>query len=100
MNIKELREIVNSNHDDRIIEIMVIESLSRSENVIPIIMKLLNKERQIKREIQNNLNELVCKSYVGLNNKDLNKDDFMQKDIEGFFKEYSKYISPVFGVQL
>lgn len=71
-------------------EDLIIECLSSDEKIIPIIMKILDKERSSKKEIVRELNNLVSKAEAALGTPRLNKEGFIQKEINDFFKKHEE----------
>lgn len=49
MNLQELKSIINSGMPE--VKSEIINSLAKDENVIPVVMKILERERQFKKEI-------------------------------------------------
>ena len=72
MNIKELKSIINSGLPDDVIKSEIINSLAKDENVIPVVMRILERERQFKKEIHNEMNVLLSKAHIGLDDKKFN----------------------------
>jgi hypothetical protein len=96
MNLQELKSIINSELSDELKESQIIYSLSKDENIIPIIMELLERERIFKKELSSDMNLLLSKAHVGLDNKKLNEDNFMQKEIVEFYTKYKGYVGHCF----
>ena len=96
MNIKELQSIINSGLPDEVIKSEIINSLAKDENVIPVIMNILKREREFKKEIQIEMNLLLSKAHVGLDNRKFNEGDFMQKEIIDFYTKYKGHIGHCF----
>ena len=96
MNIKELKSIINSGLPDDLIKSEVINSLAKDENVIPVVMKILERERQFKKEIHEEMNVLLSKSHIGLDDKKFNEGNFMQKEIIDFYTKYKGYVGHCF----
>ena len=88
MNINELKSIINSGLSDDVIKSEIINSLAKDENIIPVIMKILERERQFKKEIHDEMNVLLSKAHIGLDDKKFNKGNFMQKEIIDFSTKY------------
>ena len=81
MNIKELKEIINSSLPEEIIKSYIINSIAKDENAIPTIMLILERERKFKKQISDEMNLLLSKAHTGLDNRKLNDGNFMQKEI-------------------
>ena len=50
MNLQELKSIINSGMPDDVVKSEIINSLAKDENIIPVVMKILERERQFKKE--------------------------------------------------
>jgi len=96
MNIKELKSIINSGLPDDVIKSEIINSLAKDENVISVMMKILERERQFKKEIQEEMNVLLSKAHIGLDDKKFNEGNFMQKEIIDFYTKYKGYVGHCF----
>jgi len=96
MNIKELKSIINSGLPDDVIKSEIINSLAKDENVIPVVMRILERERQFKKEIHNEMNVILSKAHIGLDDKKFNKGNFIQKEIIDFYTKYKGYVGHCF----
>lgn len=96
MNIKELKSIINSGLPDEVIKSEIINSLAKDDNIIPLVMRILEREREFKKEIQIEMNLLLSKAHIGLDNKKFNEGDFMQKEIINFYTKYKGYVGHCF----
>lgn len=96
MDLKKIGEILGSWEPDNWKEARIIELLAKDEAVIPRILKILEAERRQSKELVNESNLLLGKAHVGLNNKKINKGNFMQAEIVEHFKKYSHVISHPF----
>ena len=96
MNLQELKSIINSGLPDDVVKSEIINSLAKDENVIPVIMKILERERQFKKEIHDKMNVLLSKAHVGLDDKKFNDGNFMQKEIIEFYTKYKGYVGHCF----
>jgi hypothetical protein len=96
MNIKELKSIINSGLPDDVIKSEIINSLAKDENVIPVVMKILERERQFKKEIHEEMNVLLSKAHIGLDDKKFNEGNFIQKEIIDFYTKYKGYVGHCF----
>lgn len=84
MNLKNIQSIVNSDLPNW--EQLLIVELSTDKNIIPILLSILNSEREDNKKLIEDLNSLLSKAHVGLEEPKLNKDGFMQKEIDAFYK--------------
>src|SRR5690606_13690207 len=96
MNIQELKSIINSGLPDDIVKSEIINSLAKDENVIPVVMEILERERQFKKEIHDEMNVLLSKAHIGLDDKKFNDGNFMQKEIIEFYTKYKGYVAHCF----
>jgi hypothetical protein len=96
MNIQELKTIINSGLPEDIVKSEIINSLARDENIIPVIMRILERERKVKKEIHDEMNTLLSKAHIGLDDAELNKDGFMQKEIIAFYTKYKGAVGHCF----
>ncbi len=88
MDLKALKEILNSESEPDSMEYQILNCLAKDEKIIPILMKMLDRERDIKKEISSEMNLLLSKADTGLDNPKFNSDNFMQKEIFEFYKKY------------
>ncbi len=77
MNIKELKEIINSSLPEEIIKSEIINSIAKDENAISTIMLILERERKFEKQISDEMNLLLSKAHTGLDNRKLNDGNFM-----------------------
>lgn len=96
MNLQELKSIINSGLPDDVVKSEIINSLAKDENVIPVVMKILERERQFKKEIHEEMNVLLSKAHIGLDDKKFNEGNFMQKEIIEFYTKYKGYVGHCF----
>jgi hypothetical protein len=96
MDLEKLKLIINSELPKKQIEFEIINAISKDENVIPLLMKILERERQFKKEISEEMNLLLSKSHVGLDDKKFNEGNFMQKEIIDFYTKYRGFVGHCF----
>lgn len=86
MNLNKIKEIIElpliSDADK---EILIINEISKNENVVPTILRILNAERERNNELVSTMNLLLSKADVGLKEPKLNENGFMQKEISEFY---------------
>ena len=86
MNLNKIKEIIETpliSELDK--ERLIIDEISKNENVIPTILRILNTEREQSKELVSTMNLLLSKANVGLKEPKLNEDDFIQKEIAKFY---------------
>lgn len=96
MDLKKIKSIINSNLPDEVVESEIINLIAKDENVIITMMKVLETERKFKSEMYSEMNLLLSKSHIGLDNKKYNQDNFMQKEIIEFYTKYRGYVGHCF----
>ena len=97
MDLDKLREILDEKSiTEQAKEHLIISQIARDENVIPLVMKILDAERNHKKEMSSEMNVLLSKAHIGLDNKKFNKGNFMQKEIIEFYTKYKDYIGHCF----
>ena len=96
MNLPELKSIINSGLPEDIMKSEIINSLAKDENVIPTVMMILEREREFKKEISEQMNLLLSKAHVGLDDSKFNEGGFMQKEIVEFYTKYKNHVGHCF----
>jgi len=59
-------------------------------------MKTLQAERELKKEIQVEMNVLLSKAHIGLENSKFNTDGFIQNEIVAFYHKYKDHVGHCF----
>jgi hypothetical protein len=98
MNIQELKSIINSGLPDEVVKSEIFKLLARDEFTIPIILNILQRERDLNKEIIEEMNQLLSKAHIGLGNRKFNRDNFMQKEIADFYIKYKDHVSHCFKI--
>lgn len=96
MDIKELKTIINSGLPDELIKSAIINSLAKDDNVILIVLKILERERNDKKELLSDMNLLLSKAHIGLEEKKFNTGGFIQKEIVEFYTKYRGIVGHCF----
>ena len=86
MNLTKIKEIIEmpliSEADKKN---LIVDEISKSKDVVPTILMILNAERGRKNELVSTMNLLLSKADIGLKEPKLNEDGFMQKEISEFY---------------
>jgi hypothetical protein len=86
MNLDNLKNIIdNPILTDNQKRNAIYEELSKDENAIITILMTIDAERKNKKQLIADLNVLLSKSHVALEEPKLNKDNFVQKEISKFY---------------
>lgn len=108
MNLEELKTILNSDIlSDEIKKSEIINSLSKDENVINVVMHILERERANKQELLKEMNLELARAHIYIdeidfsnvkleNNKSFNRA-FVLDSIAKFYVKYKDYISHSFN---
>jgi len=96
MDLQKIKDIVNSDLDNKSKEYKVLGVLAKDKKAIPTILEMLDRERKIKEEVQSEMNLLLSKAHIGLDNKKFNSGNFMQKEIIEFYTKYKDYVGHCF----
>ena len=72
MNLKELKEIINSGLSEEVTKSEIINCLARDKNVIPTIMRILERERVEKNELILDQNAELSRALIVLSDDNLN----------------------------
>lgn len=95
MDINKIRTIVNTS-DSVISDVnkrgFIIQAIADDPKAIPDILEILNKERSLKRELISEMNALLSKSDAALDKKSLNKEKFIQKEVQEFYTKWSDFV--------
>lgn len=87
MNLNKIKEIIETpliNESEK--ESLIIKEISQNENVVPIILRILNAERESKNDLVRTMNILLSKADVVIKTPKLNEDGFIQKEISEFYE--------------
>lgn len=116
MRIDKIKEIVNSKSTDIIKENQIIEELSKDKNVIPTLLKILDRERINKEELLMDMNLELSRADIHIKeptlacgeiNKKIPKNkieevklkqakDYVLNNISNFYKKYEELIKHCF----
>ena len=97
MDIKKIRDLLNSEIPDDMQEYWLKRLIANDEEAIPDILQLLAIERQEKKEIIEEMNLQLSRADIGLDNpKVINKNGFIQNEIREFYAKYKDHIGHCF----
>lgn len=105
MDLKQLKEITNSEVPDNIKEQLIISLLAIDENVIPSILNILKQERINKNELIIDMNLELSRAHCYIDmrpeSKDENKErfnkNFVVDEIAKFYFKYKGMVSHCFN---
>lgn len=105
MNIAGIKAIVNSSHPEEVKEQQIIAILAHEKNVIPTILKILERERSEQKELLNDMNLELSRAHSFIEiipeaktakNQTLDKA-FVVDNIAGFYYKYRDRVSHCFN---
>jgi hypothetical protein len=97
MDIKAIKDIVNNEMFlENVKEHLIIKTLSQDPNVYHLLMKLIDEERKAKRELMVDMNLYLSKAHVALRNPKINKDHFIDDEIDEFYVKHVNEIGHCF----
>ncbi len=104
MDIKTLKEIVNSDASNELKEKLIINCLASDENAISNVLKILHEERKNKSELIRDMNAELSRAhiYIEINKEDktekttFNKD-FIMEVIKKFYTKYKHVVTHCFN---
>ena len=65
--------------------------------LFPVLLDILRRERKFKKELQSDMNLMLSKAHVVLDEPKLNEGDFTQQEIVEFYKKYKGHVGHCFN---
>ena len=96
MNIKLIRQAINSKLGDELTKMLIIDILAKDKDVIHDVLQIIAREREVKTELITELNFELSRAETGLDKPELNKDRFMNKEIKKFYIKYQDHVGHCF----
>ncbi len=105
MDIRELREIINSDLPNEVIESDIIKSLSKDKEVIPIVMRILERERENNKNLINDMNLELSRAHIYIDErpesivegKDRFNKNFVLDEIAKFYIKHKSFVTHCFN---
>ena len=93
MDLKTIKEIVNSGAKDEIQEALIINTLANDEKVIPMILEILSSERKENKDLIMDINLELSRAHIYIDmrpeskaeNKDCFNKGFIMDEIAKFY---------------
>ena len=106
MDIKKIKEIVNcDNIDDSTKISMITIVLSEDKNIIPTLLKMLQNEREIQKELLIDTNAELSRALLVLNDDNLKTNKkiivepkWVAQEIKKHYNKWYEYISCNFKI--
>jgi len=103
MDIKSLKEIVNSEAPDK--EAQIIKLLASDENALPIMLEILQEERQAKEELITDMNLQLSRAHIYIEERVENETEskgsfnkeFITDEIAKFYFKYKSLVTHCFN---
>lgn len=96
MNLKEIKDIVNSDIPETQKRLQIIKILADDPNSLMMVIQTIHLERLMKNDIISELNLHLSKADCILDNPNLHPDTNMLKEISDFYIKYSDFITHCF----
>ena len=105
MDIDIIKEIVNSEDSVHQKEIRLLEHLASDKDCIPILMRILNSERTMKRELIKDMNLELSRAHIYIDMMQESKSDakgsfnkgFVLNEIAKFYFKYKQVVTHCFN---
>jgi len=96
MNLKEIKQVINSDLPDEMTEYLIIHILAKDESVVPSIIEILGAEREEKKKLIEEMNLQLSRAETGLSTPKINRDHFIEKEIKEFYAKYQNQVKHCF----
>lgn len=96
MDLKKIKEVINSGSPDAIVRMVILDIISEDENALVDMMKILENERRKKKELILEMNMQLSRADMAIKVPDLNKDKFIEKEIAKFYQDNKHQIGHCF----
>lgn len=97
MNLEKIREILNAGYPDDFTEKLIIDTLSKDEQVIPLIMDILAYERRRKKKILSEINFQLSRAHLTIEKPAINNNHFVENEIIKFYHNNKDQIGHCFA---
>lgn len=106
MKLDKLKQILDSEVNDELKELLVLQFLSKQETIIPDLLKILEIERISKKELISDMNLELSRAhiYIDLNEEKVDKKNkntftksFVIDKIAQFYFKYSETVNHCFN---
>jgi hypothetical protein len=105
MNIDVIRDIVLSEDSLSMKEYKLIAHLAEDENCIPTLLRILNRERAMKKELIQDMNLELSRAHIYIDmraeskaeNKESFNKGFVLDEIAKFYLKYKKVVTHCFN---
>jgi len=89
MKLQEIKKVLDLGIPEDIQERMILKIIADDEAAIPAIMQILAFEREAKKDTIIEMNLLISKAEVCLENRKLQKQSGIMDDIKNFFRKHT-----------
>lgn len=97
MNLKRIQDILAvKDLPDGVKETMIINVLADDKKVIPMIMKILERERDVKEDLIGEMNLLLSQADVIIETPKLNTERFFHEKVMNFYEQFKGYVGHCF----
>lgn len=97
MDIEKIKEVVNNPFiPEEMKRSGILKEIARDKTAIGDILGILDHERSRSKELIVEMNVLLSQADVALDNKKLNKGDFIQAKVKTFYENWKDYVNHCF----
>ena len=98
MNIDQIRRIVNTpDMPEDLARAEIIKALAGDKGAILAVLKLVNARVEADRELIAEMNLMLSKAHIGLEQKALNRGGFIQQEIKDFYEKWQGRVTHCFN---
>lgn len=104
MNLKRIQDILSSPYDNDAKEYYILKEIAKDENAIPMVLELLNQEREVKKELIQDMNVELSRAELLIDNPKIGVPktkgqtfrEFVLEEIKKFYEKYQGYVGHCF----
>ena len=97
MDLTKIKHIINEEMlSEELKEDMIINIIASDKKVFTTIIKIIESERKQNDNLITDMNLLLSKAHIGLEEPIVNKNNFIQQEIIEFYHKYKDVIGHCF----
>jgi phosphomannomutase len=97
MNIQKIRKIFEQGWGDEDAKHLLIKTLAEDEDAIVTVLEILDYERKRRKKLLAEMNLELSRAHLTIEKPEINKDDFVIKNIIKFYRRNKDQVSHVFA---
>lgn len=101
MNLKNIKEILDSELPNQVKESLIIRELAEDKNVIPKVLQILDEERELRNSLISDSNLELSRALTILMDKKLDKQirPFVIDEIKKHYLKWRRNIKSCFKIE-